>query len=696
MLTMLRRPNLGLVLALAFVSGASTDLIADQETWRTVLPAATAVGPVEGSPPAAPAFRDGELVGYVISTKEAIGARGYAGGVLDILLGIDLKARLVGAKLIEQNEPILKTGVRPEDLEAFVGRFADLDLRDAVHVTRAAERDGDIDAVSGATISSVVIGDVILRAARAVASSRGLLGDSGRAVNFEGGGLAAWQALLDEGSIRRLGVDVQQATDAIDAFGGKLYPPGAAPPGDAPFVELYTGIATPARIGRSLLGDKLYNRLINEMDVGGQLVFIAADGAFSFKGTRYVREGRFDRFRLLQGAQALQFEKDDHVRIDALEIEGGPELREIAVFMIGADKGFEVTEPWTLELLVTPLGKGDSPAASFMLPYDLPTRYFAQPTAVTEPLPLWQTVWRDRAVDIGILVAALIVLTGILIFQNAIAARPVWHRWLRLGFLNFVLLWLGWYASAQLSVLNVLTFAHALLTGFDWEFFLLEPLIFILWAYVAVALLFWGRGVFCGWLCPFGALQELTHHVAKRLSIPQIRLPFGLHERLWPIKFVLFLGLFALSLGPMAWALELAEVEPFKTAIVLRFDRAWPYVAYAVALLAAGLFIERFFCRYLCPLGAAFAIPSKLRQFEWLKRRWQCGRQCQICAVGCPVQAIHPEGQINPSECIYCLACQVKYQDDHVCPALIERRKRRERRDTSIAKANLRHDSTSV
>jgi NosR/NirI family nitrous oxide reductase transcriptional regulator len=118
---------------------------------------------------------------------------------------------------------------------------------------------------------------------------------------------------------------------------------------------------------------------------------------------------------------------------------------------------------------------------------------------------------------------------------------------------------------------------------------------------------------------------------------------------------------------------------------VLRFDRPWPYVLYALALLVAGLFVERFFCRYLCPLGAALAIPSRLRQFEWLKRRWQCGQSCQICAVNCPVQAIHPEGRINPGECIHCLACQVNYLDDRVCPPLIERRKRKERRATAMA-----------
>jgi polyferredoxin len=170
--------------------------------------------------------------------------------------------------------------------------------------------------------------------------------------------------------------------------------------------------------------------------------------------------------------------------------------------------------------------------------------------------------------------------------------------------------------------------------------------------------------------------------------VPQLRLPFGLHERLWPIKYVVFIGLFALSLGPMLVAQEWAEVEPFKTAIVLRFDRTWPFVVYALGLLGVGLFVERAFCRYLCPLGAAFGIPAKLRLFEWLRRHHQCARPCQICAVGCPVQAIHPDGRINPNECIHCLACQTNYYDDHVCPPMMERRKRRERRAAMLASAS--------
>ena len=154
-----------------------------------------------------------------------------------------------------------------------------------------------------------------------------------------------------------------------------------------------------------------------------------------------------------------------------------------------------------------------------------------------------------------------------------------------MGFLTVTLVFLGWYANAQLSVVNLMALFGALTSGFSWQAFLLDPLTFILWFSVAAALIFWGRGAYCGWLCPFGALQELTNQIARKLHIPQWTLPWGLHERLWPIKYMIFLGLFGVSLMSIEQAEHLAEVEPFKTAIILKFVRAWPFVAYAAALL---------------------------------------------------------------------------------------------------------------
>ncbi len=668
-------------------------------------------GQLQGDPPVAPVYRGDHLLGFVYLNSDFTNAVGYSGKPIHLLVGIDLKGVITAIKLVDHKEPIVLIGIPEKRVVAAINSLVGANM---APVAAGAEHPPQIDIVSGATVTMLVIGDSVTRSAvRLIRSGR--IAASGtsapatsaapvtKTVDLAKSSIESWQDLLGDGSIRRLHLTIGEVNEAFARSGNDAAaanPEPGAP--DETFIDLYVAPATVPTIGRSLLGDDAYKQLVARLKPGQHAVIVAGDGIYSFKGSGYVRGGIFDRIELVQEGSGARFRDHNHMRLGRLEPPDAPELREISLFVLPDDFTLDLTEPWELQLLVQrSVGARDKAFLSFNLGYTLPEKYLKReqpavtaaaeraPTTAAQPKPadgvleepLWKRMWRDNMTNVVIVAVAIGALTLIFFFQNVLVRRPVLNVWVRRAYLLFILVWLGWYANAQLSVVNVLTFANALVTGFSWEYFLTAPLIFILWAGVAASLLFWGRGPFCGWLCPFGALQELLNNVAQALKVPQIRIPWGLHERLWPIKYMIFLGLFGVSFYSIEYSEQLAEVEPFKTAIVLKFIRDWPFVVFAVALLVAGLFIERFFCRYLCPLGAALAIPGRLRMFEWLRRWPECGSPCQRCANECPVQAIHPEGHINVNECIYCMHCQELYWDDHRCPHMIQVRLKRERRD---------------
>ena len=300
-------------------------------------------------------------------------------------------------------------------------------------------------------------------------------------------------------------------------------------------------------------------------------------------------------------------------------------------------------------------------------------------TKAFDEAPIWIAVWKDRVFQIVILTLGLTVLMIILFMQDWLAQHPTFLTHLRTGYLIYTVVFIGWYSLAQLSIVNVLTFVSSFMHGFSWDSYLIDPMMFLLWGFVAVTILFWGRGVYCGWLCPFGAMQELIFRITERFNFPTFEFPEVVHERLWAIKYIILLGLFAVSMQSLVMAEQLSEVEPFKTAVTLHFARDWSYILYAVFLLVLSAFNRKFYCRYICPLGAALTFPSKFRIFEWLRRYKECGRPCQICRTDCEVRAIRSTGEINPNECHYCLDCQVTYWNAHRCPPLVEKRKKKER-----------------
>jgi len=678
-----------------------------------VFPGADHFGPVEGKPAARAAYKGDKVAGYVFETSDI----GYSGKPIKVMVGMDINGIITGAKVTEHHEPILLVGIPVQKLFDFVSGYVG---KSVVEMTATGAKRPVVDVISGATVTAIVVDDGMLRTALQVARTRGLAGFSANAAATAKASVAPvafapkdWQTLLGDGSVRRLSLSQAQVDEAFRQNGvtsPDLYAEKVAP--DSQFIDLYVAEVTPEIIGRNLLGDAEYKAMTQWLEPGQQAVLIAANGNYSFRGSGYVRGGIFDRIQLIQEGVSLRFTDKLYRRLG--EVAGGaPEFAEIGLFKIPKDVEYDPARPWRLELLVQrALGPREKAFTSFAIDYSLPPTLVkteaAAPASASAPAAaaaaaaaasadmddegssrsaIWHGIWEKRAIDITVLLTSLGILTLIFFFQDWLVKRPVLFKRLRMSYLVFTAVWIGGYAGAQLSVVNIFTFANSLMTHFSWDFFLLEPLIFILWCATAVSLLFWGRGAYCGWLCPFGAVQEILSAIAKRLGIPQYVPKFAWHERFWAFKYIFFIALFGLSLNSVATAERFAEIEPFKTVWLLHFLRDWQFVLWAIVALGAGLFVERAYCRYICPLGAALAIPGRGRLFEWLKRRKQCGFECTKCARDCMVQSIHPNGQINPNECLYCMHCQVVYHDHDQCLPLLMKRQGRAKKPAAPAPA---------
>ena len=701
----------GLIAVLGF-GGQQASAAPVLETYLQKVPAGDLVagadgyGPIKPDLAAAPVLKAGETIGWAFVTSDFVGTTGYSGKPIHTMVAVDLAAKIIGVQLVKHSEPIVLIGIPDAKVKAMVAGYIGVDL-----VAEAASGGGahDLNIISGATVTVMVIDDSIVRSGLKVARALGLGGlavEADTAAKFEVNpdvkAATSWSALEGDGTLRRLSLDVGQVNEAFAAQPDKRAAERPEPgPADATFIEMQTALVSIPAIGQAVLGEAEYGNLAGWLAPGEQAIMVAGRGIYSFKGSGYVRGGIFDRIVLIQDDVSVRFHDRQHKRLSRIAAEGAPEFTEMDLFKIPADVGFDPTKPFRLQLLVQrEVAAIERVFITFDLEYRMPDSYLRPVAVVAQAVApeaevasegaaqqaLWQRIWRDKTVEIVGLGAMLLVLTAVFFFQGIATRNARAFHWFRMGFLTVTLVFLGWYANAQLSVVNLMALFGALTSGFSWQAFLLDPLTFILWFSVAASLLFWGRGAYCGWLCPFGALQELLNKIARALHIPQWTLPWGLHERLWPVKYMIFLGLFGVSLASIEQAEHLAEVEPFKTAIVLKFVRAWPFVAYVAALLIAGLFVERFYCRYLCPLGAALAIPARMRMFDWLKRYRECGEPCQVCAKDCMVQAIHPTGEINPNECVNCLNCQVNYQSKTVCPVVIKQLKRRETAAASPAR----------
>lgn len=669
-----------------------------------VYPGAERLGVEDGPPPAIPVYKGDKLVAYVFSTFDVIGSRGYSATPFDVIAGVDLSGRITGAKVVFHTEPIIvEDPGRQRELDSFLAREAGRSL--------TGRSNAPPDYVAGATISSRAMHAAVLASARlvlrarlsrlptptssvAAAASAGTAATAPATVDLDTFSARSLDDLVAEGAVMRRSVtsgEVAAALATQGASGARLdWPLGKD---NDLYIEFLTALVTPTAIGGNLLGVVKLEEYKSQLPDDARAIIIASRGPYDFFGTKYVQasEGyRFDRLRVIQGGKTFRFVQNDYTYAVPM-----PGYQSAGLFAFSANSGFDPKKPWRLELLVNSAGPRPVTVAfgvDYKLPESLPnittTAAAAPPVAAASetaplpgldaldldsapPVPAWIEAWSEARVNVAILSILLSVLTAIFIFQAQLARHRMAHMLVRNGFLLVVLVWLGWTAGVQLSIVNVMNYVKGPFERMDIGFYFAEPLMVIVAAYTLISLMLIGRGVFCGWLCPFGALQELLGQLANALAVPQWNPPPALEKRLWMGKYVAAAAVLVLVLSGIDASGATTELEPFKTAITSKFVRGWPFVMYAGAILAIGLFSERAFCRFLCPLGGVLALFDRLHLFNLLKRRSECGSPCRLCERACPVRAILPTGEIVTSECFQCLDCQVEYYDDTRCPPLV-------------------------
>ncbi|MGH9254908.1 MAG: 4Fe-4S binding protein [Vicinamibacterales bacterium] len=687
-----------------------------------VYPGADRLGMEDGSPPAIAVYKGDKIVAYVFSTLDIIAAPGYSTTPFDVIAGVDLSGRITGAKVVfHQESMIVHDTVRQRQLDTLLAREAGRPLRGGTNALPP-------DYVDGATISARAMRAAVLttaglvlraRAARTAAPTAAPTTDTAvtaatvATLDLESFSIKPWNDLVAEGAVVQRRVTSGEVATALanaGAAGVKLdWPLGT---GDDLYIEFMTALATPPAIGGNLLGLLKFEDYKRQLPSGAHAIFVASNGPYDFLGTKYFRESegnRFDRLRVIQDGRTFRFVQDDFsypTPIQGQQVAG--------LFALPANSGFDALKPWRLEILINSAGTPPLTVA-FGLDYTLPDTYVLrvpdprvltpqpQPQPQLQPAPqpepqlepellppvaTWIEAWSDARVNIAILAVLLSVLTLIFIFQTTLARFRVAHRLVRTGFLLVVLVWLGWTAGVQLSIVNVMNYVRAPFDQFEIGFYLAEPLMVIIAGYTLVSVVLIGRGVFCGWLCPFGALQELLGQLSRALRVPQWNPPVALEKPLRLGKYIAAAAVLALVMTQIDAAGATLEIEPFKTAITTRFTRAWPYVLYAGAVLAIGLFSERAYCRFLCPLGGVLAFLDRLHLLNLLKRRLECGSPCRLCERQCPVRAIAPSGKIVTAECFQCLDCQVEYFDEKRCPPLVQAVKLRSARPVTVTVQN--------
>ncbi|MDX8351951.1 4Fe-4S binding protein [Cognatiyoonia sp. IB215182] len=625
----------------------------------------------------------GAEAGFVFETEPMAPLPGFSGAAINMLVVLDLDGRFLDVKLISHNEPIFVSGLGEAPFHKFFEQYRGHSISDnlVVGTPYGSGSDGSslvyLDGVTKATASVRIAHESILAATLKVAREKmsGVATGPPAYPDMDYREDLSWADLVEQGLVAH-----HTVTNAeIDAeFAGTLWefddPEAQADP-DGTYLDLWVVDIGPPAIAQAVLSPSTFAELQDFMAIAttDEPVLVIETARHGLVTDDFVRNTSPDLISAEQGGFPIAL-RDADIFIQ-LHPDLPDALHDGTAMILRTDRrlGFDPTAEWSLNVAaLREHGMFQPQIGSVTIGTTLATdpRFFMRPELVA-PRPAWLDALVNRWTDLAILGAFLIGLVALLGLRlNRLAGHKHFTP-IRLMILAFVTGFIGWWGQGQLSIATPLAVIRTAFEGGSFAFLLYDPFSLLLWVVSIIGFVLWGRGLFCGWLCPFGALQEFAHHVGRFLRLPQIEPSAAWDNRLKLLKFVVLAALVALVFTAPARLDKAIEVEPFKTAITTFFIREWYYVAYAMGLLLLSMVLFKGFCRYVCPLGAVMAIGGLLRGRDWIARRAECGSPCQLCNVKCSYGAIKKTGEIQYTECFQCLECVTIHDSAEQCVPLI-------------------------
>ena len=629
----------------------------------------------------------GAEAGYVFETEPLAPLPGFSGAPINVLVVLDLEGRFIDVQLIEHNEPIFVSGLGQAPFHAFFEQYGGLSISDSIVVGTPYGGSGGgsslkyLDGVTKATASVRIAHESVMGAALAVAREKmqGLASGPPAFPDTDHKEALTWDDLVEQG-IATHHVVTNAEVDAF--FAGTLWEdddPEAQEAPDAPYLDLWVVDLGPPAIARAALSEDTFQELQNftEISPDDEPILLIETARHGLVSEDFVRNTAPDWISAEQDGLPVAL-RDADLFVELAE--GAPDEGTAMILRTDRRLGFDPSRDWVLKVLATRehgMFQPQTGSVTLDVPHGTPARFFTRPEQI-KPVPPWREALRNRQGDLivlGVFLAGLVALLAL--GMNRLAGAKTFTP-IRLGILAMVTGFIGWWGQGQLSIVTVLGVIRTVWEGGSYAFLLYDPFSLLIWGVTIAGFVAWGRGLFCGWLCPFGALQEFAHHAGRALRLPRLEPSPKWDNRLKYLKYVLLTGLIAVVFIAPQDVDKAAEVEPFKTAITTVFVREWYYVAYAAFWLLLSMVLFKGFCRYLCPLGAVMAIGGLLRGRDWIARRTECGSPCQLCRVKCNYGAIKRTGEIDYSECFQCLDCVAIHDDETRCvPLVLKSRGRR-------------------